>query len=131
MGLMQLMPDTARDLGVRDPFQPAANISGGVSYLAGLMGRYGQNVELALAAYNAGPNTVERYGAVPPFRETEDYVRNVTAAIKTALVPTRQEIYKWVDLIDGRAIPHYSNIRPLKTNPGSGVDGVRYPGPRH
>jgi hypothetical protein len=124
MGLMQLMPDTARDLGVRDPFQPAANISGGVSYLAGLMRRYGQNVELALAAYNAGPNNVERYGAIPPFRETQDYVRKVTAAIKTALVPAQQQIYKWVELVEGRTIPHYSNIRPLNTNPASRVDGV-------
>jgi soluble lytic murein transglycosylase len=77
MGLMQLMPDTARLHNVLDLFDPGANIEGGVRHLKLLMGRYQGNLELSLAAYNAGIKAVERHGGIPPFAETRDYVRRV------------------------------------------------------
>ncbi len=78
LGLMQLMPDTARRFGVRDPFDPAQNVRGACAYLAWLLDRFGGDLVLALAAYNAGEETVETYGGVPPFAETRAYVAALT-----------------------------------------------------
>jgi soluble lytic murein transglycosylase-like protein len=76
-GLMQLMPRTAAELGVHDSFQPNQNVQGGSTYLDALLTRYGNNLALALAAYNAGPEAVDRYHGVPPYRETRLYVARV------------------------------------------------------
>ena len=111
MGLMQLMPATARELGVADPFHPDENIRGGVSYLASLLARYDHNVELALAAYNAGPGSVERYGAIPPYRETQNYVKKITTAAGAA-TPRESIIYRWMEIVDGRPRAKYSNAPP-------------------
>jgi soluble lytic murein transglycosylase-like protein len=77
MGLMQLMPENCREYGVSDPFDCAQNINAGVRQLKQMMDRFG-SLDLALAAYNAGPGAVTRYGGVPPYRETQAYVRKIT-----------------------------------------------------
>lgn len=79
-GLMQLMPQTAASLGVTEPYDPAQNIRGGTSYLRGLLRRFGGSIERAVAAYNAGPAAVAKYGGVPPYAQTKTYVRNVRAS---------------------------------------------------
>lgn len=83
MGLMQLMPATAQGLGVTNAYDAEQNIEGGTKYLKGLMDRFGNDKQLALAAYNAGPNAVKKYGGIPPYAETQNYVKKVLSKYDT------------------------------------------------
>ncbi|MFA5516212.1 MAG: lytic transglycosylase domain-containing protein [Desulfuromonadales bacterium] len=87
MGFMQLIPETARDMQVTNPFNPEDNIRGGSRYLRMMLNQFNDDLELALAAYNAGPATVRRYGGIPPFEETKTYVERV----KKYLLDYRQD----------------------------------------
>ena len=82
VGVMQLMPDTARSLGVTNPRDPKENIDGGIRYLKQMLAAFNGNVENAVAAYNAGPEAVKQYGGVPPYAETKDYVNKVLGQLR-------------------------------------------------
>lgn len=113
MGLMQLMPATAREFGVRDAFNPEENVKGGVAYLRWLLDRYDGDEALALAAYNAGPGAVDRYGeSVPPYAETTQYVSKVHRIAGTRQAPAAPQLYRTVDVVDGREIIKYTDRRP-------------------
>lgn len=117
MGLMQLMPQTAAEYHVLDAYNPSENIRAGVAYLKSLMTRYGDDVSLALAAYNAGPGAVDKYGrTVPPYKETRNYVARIkshTDATRAVNSPTA--IYKVIRVVDGHETTSYSN----KPGPGA------------
>jgi soluble lytic murein transglycosylase-like protein len=91
IGLMQLMPATASDYGVEDPFDPHANVDAGCRHLARLREKLGQDLDVLLAAYNAGEGTVERVGGVPDYRETRDYVSRVKGWLTRAALPARRD----------------------------------------
>lgn len=125
MGLMQLMPSTARDLSVNNPFDPEDNIDGGVRYLRYLINKFNGDLTLALAAYNAGPKTVEKTGDVPRISETKQYIKKVLSLYKggspaTSLqtsgdvVPKPAPIYKVVTE-DGTIL--FTNSPLYKNNP--------------
>jgi soluble lytic murein transglycosylase-like protein len=115
MGLMQLMPATAKQYGVRNAFNPAENVRAGVAYLRELLDRYQDNEELALAAYNAGPGAVDKHGqTVPPYRETQSYVAQINKmAARPPVTTAGTTIYKVTDVTpDGRPIPLYTDKKP-------------------
>jgi soluble lytic murein transglycosylase-like protein len=132
-GLMQLMPDTGRRLGVRDFFDPHQNVDAGVRYLKFLLDKFDGNLDLSLAAYNAGENLVERIGRIPNYPETRNYVRKIrnlytkksapvesvagsasdaqVASSETTDSDLRPMIFK---VVDERGVVHFSNIEPPK-----------------
>lgn len=117
-GLMQLHPDTARRFGVRDIFDPTQNLEGGMKYLQFLMGYFNQDLNLVLAAYNAGENAVVRHNGIPPYQETQDYVRKVNALYTPPETEPRknERIYR-VELADGRIL--------FTNTPEEFVEGIR------
>lgn len=113
LGLMQLMPATIRQFGVTHPFDPAENIRAGVAYLRELLDRYQNNEELALAAYNAGPGAVDNHGqAVPPYRETRNYVAHVNELAGRQIEMRGKTMYKIIEYVDGRPVPRYTDKKP-------------------
>jgi soluble lytic murein transglycosylase-like protein len=114
MGLMQLMPATAQQYGVSNPYNPSENVRAGVAYLRELLDRYQNNEELALAAYNAGPGAVDKHGqTVPPYRETQHYVAQINQMAGRPLeLRTSSRIYKVVDIVDGHPVVRYTDRKP-------------------
>jgi len=97
LGLMQLMPETARIYGVGNPFKPQDNIEGGVRYLKDLMRLYDRRTRFVLAAYNAGQTAVKKYGGIPPYPETRNYIEKVMASYPKPFITTKTKVYKYQD----------------------------------
>jgi soluble lytic murein transglycosylase-like protein len=96
-GLMQLMPTTARIYGVKDVFDPVQNIEGGVKYLNDLVKLYKKNTKRVLAAYNAGQEAVKKYGGIPPYPETKNYIKKVMSIYTLSTIRTKTIIYQYYD----------------------------------
>ena len=113
LGLMQLMPATIRQFGVRNPFNPVENVRAGVAYLRRLLDRYQNNEELALAAYNAGPEAVDKHGQnVPPYRETRNYVAQINQISAGTVEMRSSRIYRVEEIIEGRPVARYTDKKP-------------------
>lgn len=98
LGLMQLMPETAKAYGVENPFDPAQNIEGGVLYLKDLSKLFDRQTGKVLAAYNAGQEAIKKYGGIPPYRETRNYIQRVMAGgYQKPIISTRTQIYRYYD----------------------------------
>ena len=110
VGLMQLMPETAKRYGVRNLYDPRQNIEGGVKYLKDLMNLFEGKTDHVLAAYNAGHNAIKKYGGIPPFPETRRFIEKVKTTYKNSTIRNRKKIYKYYD-DKGRVI--FTNSRVL------------------
>ncbi len=97
VGLMQLMPETAKKYGVIDIYDPRQNIEGGVKYLKDLMKLYNRRTDFVLAAYNAGQEAIKKYGGIPPYPETKNYIEKIKASYPKSFITTRTKIYKFYD----------------------------------
>jgi hypothetical protein len=130
-GIMQLMPATAKGLGVTDSFDAKQNIMGGAKYISGLLKKYEGNARLALAAYNAGSGNVAKYGGIPPFEETQNYVKKVVNYMKSGDIDV-SEVYNNVKnnsnagnlVAVSSKTPEQSNLSYLFLNDGSSDDSL-------
>jgi len=123
MGLMQLMPATAAEYHVVNAYDPAENIRAGVAYLKSLLTRFNNDVSLALAAYNAGPAAVEKYGrTVPPYKETRNYVARISKSSSTPAASATQ-VFQTVQIVDGQRVVRFTNKPPS----GSTIVATLYP----
>jgi soluble lytic murein transglycosylase-like protein len=113
-GLMQLMPSTAHRFGVKNAFNPEENVRAGVAYLRQLLDKYNNDERLALAAYNAGPGAVDKYGqTIPPYRETKNYVAQISQITsRTAEPRVNAVIYKVTEVVDGQPRVRYTDKKP-------------------
>ena len=113
LGLMQLMPATIRQFGVKNPFSPEENVRAGAAYLRTLLDRYQNNEVLALAAYNAGPGAVDKHGqSVPPYRETQNYVAQIGQLSGRHIEARGNQIFKVTDVVNGQPVVTYTDRKP-------------------
>ena len=111
VGLMQLMPGTAKQYGVKNLYDPQENIEGGVKYLKDLIDTYSGEMDLVLAAYNAGPEAVEKYGGIPPYPETRTYIQRVKSfGFNKSRIRQRTKIYRFIDKEGRLVLTNDSNL---------------------